>query len=69
MSWSPCSNCRSTGNGPLQFIYLATFPDGKRTSHRVRLCTQCALTLLSDVFAVAEVQDQVGRWLAPEEAS
>lgn len=68
MSWAPCSNCRQSGNGPLFFAYVATFPNGKRTSHRVRLCDACAHALLDDVFAIAEVQDSVGRWLAPEEA-
>jgi hypothetical protein len=67
MSWSPCSNCRRTDQGPLQFMYIATFPDGKRMSHRLRLCITCANALLADVFAIAERQDALGRWLSAEE--
>jgi hypothetical protein len=66
MSWSPCSNCRGTGNGALRFVYVATFPDGKRQAHRLRLCSVCYDAFIPDLLVVAEVQDAVGRWLAPE---
>lgn len=66
MSWSPCSNCRSTANGRLRFFYLATFEGEKRLSYRLRLCGRCADTLLSDAFNVADHQVD-GVWRTPEE--
>jgi hypothetical protein len=63
---SPCSNCRRAG-GKLEYVYVATFPDGKRRSSRLRLCATCFESFIPDLLSVAEEQDQVGRWLAPEQ--
>ena len=66
MSWSPCSNCRSTSNGRLQFFYLAAFEGDKRLSYRLRLCQVCAANLVSDLLSVADMQVN-GVWRTPEE--
>ncbi len=68
MSWSPCSNCRSTSNGRLTFFYLATFSGEKRLSYRLRLCLKCADTLVSDLISVADMQVD-GVWRTSEELS
>jgi hypothetical protein len=66
LSWSPCSNCRSTSNGRLSFFYLATFEGERRLSYRLRLCQKCAVTLVSDLVSVADQQID-GQWRTPEE--
>lgn len=66
MSWSPCSNCRSTSNGRLRFFYLATFEGEKRLSYRLRLCAVCSESLVSDLISVADQQID-GTWRSPEE--
>jgi len=67
MSWSPCSNCRSTANGALRFCYIAVFEKDIRKSHRARLCNACWEALVDELLACCEIQDAVGRWLAQEE--
>jgi hypothetical protein len=66
MSRQPCSNCRSTTNGPLKYWYLAGFDGETRLSYRLRFCRECVEGLLADVLAVADRQDESGRWLPPE---
>lgn len=64
---APCTNCRRSDVGKLQYVYLATFPNGVRESARLRLCAACYDMAMPDLLSVAEVQDKVGRWLAPEQ--
>jgi hypothetical protein len=66
MSWTPCSNCRQTRPGRLRFVYLATFEGERRISHRLRLCADCYEGFIPELQRIAEEQDQLGRWLAPE---
>lgn len=62
---SPCSNCRRA-EGKLEYVYIATFPQGQRRSSRLRLCPTCFEAFIPDLLSVADEQDVVGRWLAPE---
>jgi hypothetical protein len=67
VSWSPCSNCRRTDGGALQFCYIATFVAQKRISHRLRLCEKCWEAFLPDLLMVADWQDDERVWRSPEE--
>lgn len=66
MSYAPCCNCRSTSNGRLKYFYLAAFDGDEKLNYRLRLCEQCALTMVSDLFTVADRKDGDGIWRSAE---
>lgn len=65
---NPCSNCRRVDQGKLRYVYVTTFESEERVPHRLRLCPVCWEAFIPDLIAPAEIQDQFGRWLAPEQA-
>jgi len=68
MARNPCSNCRNTGRGRLAYWYLMGWDGDRPLKYRLRLCQECAVTLISDLISVGDVQGMGGTWLTPEEA-
>lgn len=65
MSYSPCCNCRNTV-GRLSYFYLAAFNGEEKLNYRLRLCAECALSLVSDLINIADRKGPDGMWRSSE---
>jgi len=67
VSWSPCLNCRRTGNGALRFAYINSYEERVLVQQRVALCGACWDGLLADALEVSDTKDASGRWVSQME--
>jgi hypothetical protein len=50
----------------LKYFYLAAFDGDEKLNYRLRLCEQCAQSMVMDLISVADRRDKDGIWRGAE---